>query len=52
MDVVELATRFDLPNRINAITAGRLIVNALGHLAPRRALRLRAQGTEAGARSQ
>jgi agmatinase len=31
MDVVEVAPAFDLANRITAITAGRLIVNAVGH---------------------
>ena len=31
MDVVEVAPSFDLANAITAITAGRLIVHALGH---------------------
>lgn len=31
MDVVEVAPSFDLPNQLTAITAGRLLVNALGH---------------------
>lgn len=30
MDIVELAPGFDLPNAISAITAGRLVLNALG----------------------
>jgi arginase family enzyme len=31
MVVVEVAPRFDLANGVTAITAGRVIVNALGH---------------------
>jgi agmatinase len=31
MDVVEVAPSFDLPNKLTAITAGRLIINAVGH---------------------
>ena len=30
MDVVEVAPRFDLPNGISSVTAGRLMINAIG----------------------